>query len=194
MSPTAHGAVLGGAASDAEPLRAPIDFDTLYREQFSFVWRSLRRLGVMPQSLDDASQEVFLVVHRRFAELPWQGSARACLFGIAQRVASDQRRWQRRKGHPLSLRDEPVDKTSSPLDQAMQQAASDIVLEFLAQLDEARRVTFILSELEQMTAPEIAQTVAANLNTVYYRIASARKAFAAFVAERCPDSQEDRHG
>jgi RNA polymerase sigma-70 factor, ECF subfamily len=194
MSPTAHGAVLERAASDAEPRRVAIDFDTLYREQFSFVWRSLRRLGVPPQALDDAAQEVFLVVHRRGGELSWEGSARACLFGIAQRVASDQRRWQRRKGHPLSLQEEPVDNARSPLEQAIQQAATDLVLAFLRELDEARRVAFILSELEQMTAPEIAQATAANLNTVYYRIASARKAFAAFVAERCPDAQEDRHG
>jgi RNA polymerase sigma-70 factor (ECF subfamily) len=172
----------------------PLDFDILYREQFDFVWRSLRRLGVLPHALDDAAQEVFLVVHRRFAELSFAGSPRACLFAIAQRVASDQRRWQRRKGHALPLQEEPADGARSPLDQAMHNAASDLVLTFLTELDETRRITFILSELEQMTAPEIAEAIGANVNTVYYRIASARKAFAQFVAARCPDSPEDRHG
>jgi RNA polymerase sigma-70 factor (ECF subfamily) len=171
-----------------------VDFDSLYRDHFSFVWRSLRRLGVSPHALDDAAQEVFLVVHRRFAELSLDATPRACLFAIAQRVASDQRRWQRRKGHTLPLQEEPTDAAHSPLEQAMQQAASDLVLVFLEQLDEARRVTFILSELEQMTAPEIARAMETNANTVYYRVASARKAFARFVAERCPDSLEDRHG
>ncbi len=194
MSPTAHGAVLGRAASKAEPRRVSVDFDRIYRDHFNFVWRSLRRLGVLPHALDDAAQEVFLVVHRRFTELTLDETPRACLFAIAQRVASDQRRWQRRKGHTLPLSEEPADAARSPLEQAMQQAASDLVLAFLEQLDEARRVAFILSELEQMTAPEIAQAASANVNTVYYRIASARKAFARFVEERCPDSQEDRHG
>jgi RNA polymerase sigma-70 factor (ECF subfamily) len=170
------------------------DFDALYREHFGFVWRSLRRLGVPEQALDDAAQEVFVVVHRRARELHLETSAKACLFAIAQRVASDQRRWVRRKGHTLPLGEEPVGASATPLDQAMQREASELVLAFLAQLDEARRAVFLLSELEQMTAPEIAHVLAANLNTVYYRIASARRAFATYVAARVPEQPEERHG
>ena len=194
MLPTAYGATLERVASESEQRGVAIDFDSLYRAHFGFVWRSLRRLGVATQALDDAAQEVFVVVHRRAADLSLERSPKACLFGIAQRVASDQRRWTRRKGHPIPLQEEPASKERSPLEHAIEREASDLVLVFLAQLDEARRAAFILSELEQMTAPEIAQTLSANLNTVYYRIASARKAFVAFVAEHCPDAPEERHG
>ena len=48
----------------------------------------------------------------------------------------------------------------------------------LAQIGE---FSFILSDLEQMTAPEIGSALGVNINTVYYRISSARKAFAAYV-------------
>jgi RNA polymerase sigma-70 factor (ECF subfamily) len=194
MVPATYRAVLGGVASENERRAVTFDFDALYREHFGFVWRSLRRLGVPEQALDDAAQEVFVVVHRRARELHLETSAKACLFAIAQRVASDQRRWVRRKGHTLPLSEEPAGAGATPLDQAMQREASELVLAFLAQLDDARRAVFVLSELEQMTAPEIAQVLTANLNTVYYRIASARRAFAAYVEVHCAERPEERHG
>src|SRR4051812_27632439 len=40
-------------------------FDDIYSQNFSFVWRCLRGLGLPPAALDDAAQDVFLVVHRQ---------------------------------------------------------------------------------------------------------------------------------
>jgi RNA polymerase sigma-70 factor (ECF subfamily) len=171
----------------------PTDFEALYRAQFAFVWRTLKRLGVAEASLDDAAQEVFLVVHRRIADFRPETSLKAWLFAIAQRVASTQRRSVRRKGHLVALQDDLVSKAQSPLQEALTREASEIVLDFLQQLDEDRRAVFILTDLEQMTAPEIAASTGANLNTVYSRIASARKAFAAFVGGRHQDMLEHRH-
>jgi RNA polymerase sigma-70 factor (ECF subfamily) len=189
-----HGQAIEGIHQEGERAAAAIDFDTLYRGHFGFVWRTLRRLGVNTDALDDAAQEVFLVVHRRAAELRTEGSPKALLFAIAQRVASDHRRWRRRKGHLLPLEREPAARSQTPLEQAMDRQASDLVLDFLAQLDEDRRAAFVLGDLEQMTAPEIARATGANVNTVYYRIASARKAFVAFVVERHPQTQENGRG
>jgi RNA polymerase sigma-70 factor (ECF subfamily) len=193
MVSAAYRAVFGSVV-ESERRAVTFDFDALYREHFGFVWRSLRRLGLPQHALDDAAQEVFVVVHRRAHELDLSTSPKACLFAITQRVASDQRRWVRRKGHTLPLTEEPAGTSASPLEQAMQREASDLVLAFLDQLDDARRAVFVLSELEQMTAPEIAQALSANLNTVYYRIASGRRAFVAYLAQHRPELQEERHG
>src|SRR4051812_17617014 len=57
----------------------------IYEQNFEFVWRSLRRLGVSDESLDDATQEVFLVVFRRIAEFQGHSALRSWLFGIAIR-------------------------------------------------------------------------------------------------------------
>lgn len=172
-------------AADVVPgAPAPAEFEALYRAHVDFVWRSLRRLGVRDAALDDATQEVFLVVHRRFAEFRPGSSAKAWLFAIAQRTASDQRRWVRRKGNLLPLHDELPSSADSPLQGAINRQATDLVLEFLDQLDEARRVAFILSDLEQMTAPEIGAALNVNTNTIYYRVASARKAFVSFLERR----------
>jgi RNA polymerase sigma-70 factor (ECF subfamily) len=177
----------------APSIPSPAEFDALYRAHVDFVWRSLRRLGVRDAALDDATQEVFLVVHRRFHEFRPGSSAKAWLFAIAQRTASDQRRWVRRKGNLLPLHDElPASGVDSPLQCAINREASDLVLSFLNQLDEPRRVAFILSDLEQMTAPEIGAALSVNINTIYYRVASARKAFVAFLDQRKLRQMEDR--
>jgi RNA polymerase sigma-70 factor (ECF subfamily) len=179
----------------AASVRAPTvqEFDALYRAHFPFVWRTLRRLGVMEAQLDDASQEVFVVVHRRFAEFQPDSSPKAWLYAIAQRVASDQRRTVRRKGNLMPLHDDMPASEKTPLESAMRNQAGDIVLAFLQTLDTDRRTAFILAELEQMSAPEVARISGANVNTVYYRIASARKAFVAFVEERHSRESEPAH-
>lgn len=173
------------AEQDQAP-RAPTraEFDALYRENADFVWRSLRRLGVPPASLDDATQEVFIVVHRRFHELRPGPTQRAWLFAIAQRVASGQRRWVRRKGNLLPLHEELVASSNSPLESAIHSQGSELLLEFLAELDEPRRVAFILAELEQMTGAEAHAASGVNQNTLYARLTSARKALAAFIVRR----------
>ncbi|HXK20478.1 MAG TPA: sigma factor, partial [Polyangiaceae bacterium] len=57
---------------DAVPRRdessAAAQIARVFSEHADFVWRSLRRLGVPSADVDDALQEVFLVVHRRIAE------------------------------------------------------------------------------------------------------------------------------
>lgn len=172
------------------PTRA--EFDRFYREHSAFVWRVLRRLGVPQAALDDALQEVFIVVHRRFAELRPGPTQRAWLFAIAQRVASGQRRWMRRKGHAQPLQEELVAGVESPLVSAMQSEAAGLVRAFLDELDEPRRAAFILAELEQMTGAEAHVALGVNQNTLYYRLTSARKAFVAFLVKRGVIEKEER--
>jgi RNA polymerase sigma-70 factor (ECF subfamily) len=166
------------------------DFDALYRAHVHFVWRSLRRLGVREASLEDATQEVFIVVHRRFQDFRPGPTEKAWLFAIALRVASDHRRSVRRKGNLAPLREELIEGTSSPLEGAMKREASDLVLAFLEQLDEARRSAFILCELEQMTGAEASAALGISPNTFFSRVYSARKAFAAYLQERGISAQE----
>ena len=46
-----------------------------------------------------------------------------------------------------------------------------------APVDDEKREVFVLAELEQMTVPEIAEAVEANVNTVYSRLRAARREF-----------------
>lgn len=176
---------LRAAEPSVPALPSRVAFDALYREHADFVFRSLRRLGVHEAALDDALQEVFIVVHRRFSELRPGPTQRAWLFAIAQRVASSQRRWMRRKGHALSLDEELAPtEADSPLEGAMRREASHLMADFLDTLDEPRRAAFVAADLEQMTGAEAHAALGVNQNTLYYRLTSARKAFAAFLVAR----------
>ena len=162
------------------------DLDRAYKEHFAFVWRSLARLGVPPASLDDATQDVFIVALRRAAEFSGRSSYRTWLFGIAANVAREQRRSARlgQRHEPLAEAIITASVERSPLEQASDAQALRFVARFLDTLDDAQREVFILSELEQMPSPEIAQAVGAKLNTVYSRLRLAREAFARMVAQQ----------
>ena len=171
-------------ASDlpAEVMRT---FDLVYDEHFDFVWRSLARLGVTPSALDDAAQDVFMVVHRKLTEYDGAGHVRSWLFAISMRVASDyRRRIARRGGVHATLDDLPHTsaKGHSPEELAARQQAREVVAEFLESLDEDKRLVFVLMELEQMTAKEVAQELGLEQRAVYSKSETAKKAFENFVA------------
>jgi len=162
----------------AKELKPQENFDDVYRTQFPFVWRSLRRLGVPESSVDDACQDTFLVVHRRLAGFEGRSTLRSWLFSIALRVASDYRRKQRRKGGLAQLPDVLADQHSpGPLEQSERAQAARTLDAVLETLDDAKRAVFVLAELEQMTAPEISDALGVNVNTVYSRLRGARRDF-----------------
>jgi RNA polymerase sigma-70 factor, ECF subfamily len=163
---------------------AGVSFDELYRRHVDFVWRSLSRLGVQAAQIDDAVQDVFIVMHRRLGDLRADASSKAFCFAIAVRVAQGYRRRARRKGAtPLDTSGLP-DVGSSPFDETARAQAERVLQGFLGALDHDRRAVFLLAELEEMTAPEISQELSVNLSTVYTRLRAARQCFAAYLSAR----------
>jgi RNA polymerase sigma-70 factor (ECF subfamily) len=165
------------------------DFEAVYDENFDFVWRNMGRLGVPPAAVEDAAQDVFVIALRRLGDFEGRSSVKTWLFGIALRVAKDHRRAARRKrSHGLVAEDEGDTaavadvSAESPLESAERTEAMARFYEILAELDEERRAVFILAELEQMSAPEIAEAVGLNVNTVYTRLRAARREFNEAVA------------
>jgi RNA polymerase sigma-70 factor (ECF subfamily) len=161
--------------------------EQLARDHLDFVFRSLRRLGVLPGQLDDAVQDVFVVALRRGGEFEGRSSYRTWLFGIAQNVARDYRRRELRARSHESAYEEARAPAPSPFEQVTSQEALRIIDEFLRGLDEDKRAVFIMAELEQIPVPEIARAVSANVNTVYSRLRAARQAFTALLEERFRD-------
>ncbi len=175
----AHGAE--AAAGEASRAELPEDFDRLYAEHFEFVWRTLRRLGVAQENLDDAAQDVFIVLLRRKAEFRGQSSHKTWLFGIASNVTHEYRRKQARAARVKPVPDDYRAQDPSPFEQASSSQDLRLIDQLLESLDENKRHVFILSELEQMSAPEIAVALGVKLNTVYSRLRAARQAFFALL-------------
>jgi RNA polymerase sigma-70 factor (ECF subfamily) len=152
-------------------------FRALYDSHVDFVWRNLRRLGVSVNDVEDRTQETFVVAHRRFHEFEDRGHGpRAWLFQIVLRVASDARRHRRR--HPEDA--DGGDATDRAVVEAPQtevvarREALDRLDTALEAIEVGRRAVLVLHEIEEMTAPEIANVLAIPLNTVYSRLRVAR--------------------
>ena len=150
-----------------------LSFEELYRKYFNFVWRIVKRLGVPPAHVEDAVQEVFVVVHRR-RDAWTHGSARSWLFGIARRVASDARRTRSRGDRRLKAVADVAPRRVEPSGRI---EAADFVSRVLAQMDSDKRTVFVLADVEGMTAKEIHEVLDLNVNTIYARLGAARKQF-----------------
>lgn len=171
------------ASRAAEP--EALTIEGLYEAHFDFVWRSLKHLGVPDATIDDAVQDTFVVAHRRLADFARRSSTRTWLFGIALRVARDHRRSRtRRERFLVAFGQRPERGVETPYDQTVRAEASRILQAFLDRLPEEQRAVFVLADIEQMTAPEIAEALEANLNTVYSRLRAARSAFNDEVAKQ----------
>jgi RNA polymerase sigma-70 factor (ECF subfamily) len=171
----------------AEVHHRPLTLDAIYREHFKAVWRLLRRLGVTLAQLDDATQDVFLVVHRKLAGFDPRAPIRSWVFAIAVRVASDyRRRALRGRTEPFddAIAHATADVTPSPARLCELQESVEQLHEILGELDDKKRTVFVLSELEQLSAPEIASVLGVNLNTVYSRLRSAKDSFEAALFRR----------
>jgi RNA polymerase sigma-70 factor, ECF subfamily len=164
------------------PEKTP-EFDQIYAQHFAFVWRCLRGLGVPAQALDDAAQDVFVVVHRRLGEFRGESGVRTWLYGIVRNVASNQRRSDRRKGGLAELR-ELASAGPGPHEQAQDREAAQFVQQFLATASDDKRDVFVLALLEQIPMPEVAATLAIPLNTAYTRLRSVRLEFQRALARR----------
>src|SRR5438445_9588660 len=82
----------------ATPDRAAVDgrVRALVHEHFDWIWRMLRRLGVSSDFADDAAQKVFWTAARKIRRDPSPSDGKF-LLAIAICVASDHRRWRRRR-------------------------------------------------------------------------------------------------
>ncbi len=155
----------------------------LFRAHFAFVWRVLRRFGLSEVEAEDSVQEVFLVIADKLESYEERGAMRAWLFTVARQVASHARRTQLRRTRREQQYDPPL-PPSDPQQLAERQEALVLVEQFLRELDEGQAMVFFLSEVEGMSAPEIALALELELSTVYGRQRLSRKRFEAFVRRR----------
>lgn len=169
---------------EAVPADASARVEELFRAHADFVWRALRRQGVPGTDVEDAVQEVFLVVYRRLDEYVERGSIRAWLFTISRQVASHYRRsLARRERKHDALAEEPVEAHAA-MDGPEKAEAARVVNAFLAEIGEEQAMVFYLIEIEGLTAPEVASSLGVNLNTIYGRLRLARRRFESLLEAR----------
>jgi RNA polymerase sigma-70 factor (ECF subfamily) len=143
----------------------------------AFVWRTLVRFGVSEADAEDASQEVFWTLTRRIGDV-LEGAEKGFLFRTAVGVASTRRRSRRRRPEaPLELIEH--EQASGPLpDEVMaQRRLRALLARVLEELSAPHRAVFVLIEIEELSAPDVAELLELPLGTVASRLRRARRAF-----------------
>ncbi|MBV1858440.1 MAG: RNA polymerase sigma factor [Nannocystaceae bacterium] len=168
-----------------------LDTTEIFERHYDFVFRSLAHLGVPRAVVDDATQDVFIVVHRRLEDYLRDMPMRAWLYGIARRVAYRYRKQaEKHRRRPDFGGGELV----SPDELVANRQAATTVSTFLHNQPPEQREVFVLAELEGLSGPEIAAAVGVNLNTVYSRLRLSRRQFARVVKRsRAQSLREMRH-
>jgi len=168
-------------------------FRSVYDGYFDFVWTSTRRMGVPVDAVDDVVQEVFVVVHGRLKTLERPASLRSWLYGVVRRTVSTYHRSRHVRGaheSPEPFDDGASPMQPSPLDLAVLSDEVRLLWRLLGELDAVKREVFVLAELEEMTAPEIAEACGIPLNTAYSRLRAARLEFDAAFARYSAHQKE----
>ena len=161
----------------------PLPFEQLFHEHVGYVARTLRYLGVREANIEDACQDVFVVLHRRQKDYREVGTLRAWVRQVCVLVAHNQRRTVRRRREDVS--GEPPDGVVPPAQQSDVELAQ-LRAQLLGVLDELptqQRDVFVLYEIEGLTMAEVAAALSCPLQTAYSRLNSARVKVRAQVEE-----------
>ena len=154
----------------------------LVRAHFTAIWRALRRFGLSAADADDAAQHVFLGAVQRLDQIE-AGRERAFLYGMAANAAFKTRRTLVRRREDLTDFDHVVDPMPSSEELLERRRARELLDRILDALEDDVRVVFVLHQIEQLTAPEIAEALGIRLGTVASRLRRGREQFARRLAQ-----------
>lgn len=168
---------IASAISDAEALERVAKGDVgslgvLYDRHAESVHRFVLRATNGAEDVDDLVQNTFLAAAGAAARFDGALPCRPWLLGIANKLLSRRyrtlTRWTRLLTRAASSR-------TAAHDPAARADARRDIDRALAELSEAKRITFLLSEVEQLSGDEIASALAIPIGTVWTRLHAARR-------------------
>jgi RNA polymerase sigma-70 factor, ECF subfamily len=147
-----------------------------FEAEFDFVYRALRRHGVNEIDAEDLTQDVFLVMWRRWDEYDSDRPLRPWLAGIAFKVAHEfhKRSWRVVPRGTLDRRDERPQAE----EQVASASARALVMRALGNIPDKYRSVIVMHDLDGVSMHDIAADLAVPLFTAYSRLRLAREAFA----------------
>lgn len=149
--------------------------EELFELEHRFVEKLLRRFGVPERDIDDATQQVFIVVAEKLGTLV-PGVEKGFIFRTAMHVASHVRRKSARRREELrEVPEEVIAETPSPEGMLAERRAQRVLALALSRLDSGAREVFVRHDLGNQTQLEIATTLALPPGTVASRLRRARR-------------------
>jgi RNA polymerase sigma-70 factor (ECF subfamily) len=156
----------------------------IVHQHLDAIYRTARRLGVRDADMEDAVQDVLVVVLRRLDDIQ-PGKERAFVVAVAAGIAANRRRRERR--HPEDPSEaleemgaagelDALGRAPPNGEQSVERSRRLAMLKTgLDAMTEAQRAVFVLFELEELTAREIAQELGVSTFTVVSRVRRARE-------------------
>jgi RNA polymerase sigma-70 factor (ECF subfamily) len=124
---------------------------------------------------DDLVHDAFLTAARIAARFDGRTSARPWLIGIAARLVSRRARGLGRIPRILARLAWTGPQVSDPVEVLEARSALGVVAPAVARMTTGKRVVLLMSELEGMTGPEIAEALEIPIGTVWTRLHHARR-------------------
>jgi RNA polymerase sigma-70 factor (ECF subfamily) len=149
----------------------------LHRHYYPVVSSFLRKLGVQPHDVEDATQEVFTQFFRYIGSFRGDAQLKTWVFRLCVTEARRARR-RRRIAAALAgvLKSQPPEETAPPLvtsDRRVHEMAQDA----LNRMDPDQRLAFVLFEIEGFTGREAAEIAGKTVAAMFRRLYEAQRIF-----------------
>lgn len=160
--------------------RDPAEWRAFYDAHWAWIYQVVRRLGGPHIDVEDAVQDVFVVLSSKLHTFEGRSQLRTWMYRICMNITSEHRR--RRRRH------QRIERAATALtfwdhrpsrDHRAVEAQSDVALaqSILSKMSEKKREVFILREVEQLSGEEVAEILEIPAATVRTRLFHARKEF-----------------
>lgn len=162
--------------------------DERYRVLFESCYSKVvdyARRRVPAHEVDDVVSATFLVVWRRWDDVPAGSGALRWVYGVARRVVSERHR-SRARWYRLGTRLAGMGQTTEPTLDAI---PDDAVAAALARMRSGDRAVLLLAYWEDLAPDEIAGILGSSINAARIRLHRARKRFAEIWASIEDDDQ-----
>jgi len=149
----------------------------LHRKYYPVAAAFLRKLGVRERDLEDATQDVFLQMHKYLPRFRRQAELSTWLYRLCITQARHTRRRTRVTEALLSLLSIMPNGAMLSEPAFSEDLAKERIAQALAALPEGERSVFVLYEMEGLPGKQIAEIVKCPEATVWRRLHYARRTF-----------------
>ena len=152
---------------------------SLHFRYFPLAVGFLRKLGVYEPDLEDASQEVFLQMHRYLPQFRGSSQLKTWLYRLCITQARHVRRRRRLAETLRSWLSRTVEPHAGP--EICEDSARRRIEKALGRLSEQERLALVLYEMEGLSGRQVAETLRCTEATLWRRLHYARKKFIAAI-------------
>ena len=172
-----------------------MEFQNVYEDFQPRIRRFLCRL-VGPDEAEDLTQDVFVKISQALPAFRNESTLSTWVYRIATNTALDRLRSRSSHASEVPLDTDngtATDRSQDAEHRVFQREMRDCLNQYIDTLKPSYRSVFVLSEIEGLTNPEIADALGISLQTVKIRLHRARQRLQIQLRHRCHFSRDARN-